>query len=130
MEQGAFIIHELTGEWPVYPGHPLVLATTIMRVFLSFAEANAPSEHGWCAALGDSRIPGAGDHVGAAMRTLELGSRGFDTDAMVTYAKRYWEDGQAGGHVANVDAGKAQAEKIESHFRAIAGRWFNVAETA
>lgn len=76
---GAFIIHELTGAWPVYPGHPLVLATAIMRVFPCFADANAPSGQG-CTALADSRIPGAGDHVGAAMRTLELGLNGEDAD--------------------------------------------------
>lgn len=127
MEQGAFIIQELSGDWPVYPGHPLVLATAIMRVFATFAEANEPTEHGWCAALGDSRIPGAGDHVGAAMRTLELGSRGADSDAMVAYAERYWEAGQAGGHFKNVDEGKAQAKRIEPHFRSIAAEWFKIA---
>lgn len=129
MEQGAFIIQKLTGDWPVYPGHPLVLATAIMRVFATFAEANKPTEHGWCAALGDSRIPGAGDHVGSAMRTLELGSRGADADAMVAYAAQYWEAGQAGGHFKNVDAGKAQAERIEPHFREIAAQFFKNAET-
>jgi len=129
MEQGAFIIQDLTGDWPVYPGHPLVLATAIMRVFATFAGANEPTEHGWCAALGDSRIPGAGDHVGAAMRTLELGSRGEGVDSMVAYATWYWEAGQAGGHIKNVEAGKAQAEKIEPHFRAMSEQWFKTAET-
>lgn len=128
MDQGAFIIEELTGSGPVYPGHPLVLATAIMRVFPSFAAANAPSGHGWCVALADSRIPGAGDHVGAAMRTLELGSRGIAVDDLVAHAMRYWEEGQAGGHAKNVDAGKFQAGMIEPHFRAIAGKWFKVAE--
>lgn len=130
MEQGSFIIHELTGNWPVYPGHPLVLATAIMRVFGSFGDANEWTEHGWCAALGDSRIPGAGDHVGAAMRTLELGSRGAGVDVMVAYATGYWEAGQAGGHINNVEAGKAQAERIEPHFRDMSGQWFKCVETA
>lgn len=130
MEQGAFVIQELTGDWPVYPGHPLVLATAIMRVFPTFADANNPTDHGWSAALADSRIPGAGDHVGAAMRTLELGSRGANADAMVAYATRYWEAGQAGGHIKNVDAGKTQAEKVEPHFRAMSEQWFKTAETS
>lgn len=128
MEQGAAIIQELTGDWLVYPGHPLVLATAIMGVFATFEDANKLTEHGWCAALGDSRIPGSGDHVGAAMRTLELGARGADADAMVAYAARYWDAGQAGGHVKNVDAGKAQAERIEPHFRAIAAQWLKITE--
>lgn len=129
MEQGVFIIRELAGDWPVYPGHPLVLASLIMRAFSSFSDANEPTGHGWCAALGDSRIPGAGDHVGAAMRTLELGSRGADAGEMIAYAARYWEAGQAGGHFKNVAAGKAQAERIEPHFRAITAQWFKIAET-
>lgn len=128
MEHGAIIIHEQTGAWPVYPGHPQVLGTAIMSVFAAFADANRPTEHGWCAALADSRIPGAGDHVGAAMRMLELGSRGLNADAMIAYATQYWEAGQAGGDTDNVDAGRAQAEKIEPHFRAIAARWFEVKE--
>ena len=130
MEQGAFIIHELTGDWPLYPGHPLVLSTAIMREFPSFAEANAPSGHGWCTALADSRIPGAGDHVGAAMRMLELGSRGADADTMIAHASRYWEAGQAGGHIKKLDAGMAQAERIAPYFRAVSAVWCKSVETA
>ncbi len=128
MEQGSLIIQELTGDWPVYPGHPLVLATAIMQIFPTYAAANLPTGHGWCAALGDSRIPGAGDHVGAAMQTLEMGFRGDTVDAMVAYASQYWESGQAGGHKENVADGRAQAEQIEPHFRSIAAEWFK--ETA
>lgn len=47
---------------------------------------------------------------------------------MVTYATQYWEQGQAGGHVNKVADGKAQAEKIEPHFRAIATQWFKRVE--
>lgn len=64
------------------------------------------------------------------MRTLELGSRGADADTMIDHAMRYWEAGQAGGHIENVDAGKAQAEKIEHHFRAVSAEWFKSVETA
>ena len=128
MEHGAIIIQEQTGAWPVYPGHPLVLGTAIMSVFAAFPDANRPTEQGWCAALADSRIPGAGDHVGAAMRMLELGSRGSSADAMIAYATHYWDAGQAGGHINKVAAGRAQAVRIEPHFRAIAARWFDVEE--
>lgn len=130
MEHGLIIIQELTGQGPVYPGHPLVLATAIMRVFSNYTEANQPSGHGWCQALADSRIPGAGDHVGAAMRTLEMGALGQDANAMVAYASQYWESGNAGGHLQNVADGKAQAEKIEPHFRAIAATWFKLEQAA
>ncbi len=127
---GRNVILDLSGSPMVYPGHPLVLATAIMKVFGTFDEANAPTGHGWCAALGDDRIPGAGDHVGAAMRTLTVGAEGEGVDAMVAYARRYWEDGQAGGHQRNVAAGAAQARAIEPAFRALAQKWLLAAETA
>lgn len=125
VEQGSLIIKSITGNWPVYPGHPLVLATAIMKVFPSYAEANKPSGHGWCVALADSRIPGAGDHVGAAMRVLELGIKGAGSDAMVAYAKDYWGRGQAGGHTKYVQTGQEQAEKVEASFRDAASTWFS-----
>lgn len=124
---GAAAIQRHTGEWPVYPGHPLVLALAIMEVFDGFDEANAPTGHGWCAALGDSRIPGAGCHVGAAIRTLKLGAEGKDVEAMVCFATDYWESGQAGGHHKNVAAGRDQALKAIPRFRELAAVWFNKA---
>lgn len=107
----------------VYPGHPLVLATIIMEIYGSFNEANAPSGHGWCQALADHRIPGAGDHVGAAMRTLAIGAKGGTVDEMVAYANRYWSEGNAGGHLKNVDAGLQQAEALVDRFRDLAAAW-------
>lgn len=124
MEQGSLIIKDLTGDWPVYPGHPLVLATAIMEVFPSFEAANKPTEHGWCEALAGSRIPGAGDHVDAAMRDLKLGADGAGEDAMDECALDYWDRGNAGGHHKNVQAGQVQAKTIEQHFRDLAKCWF------
>ena len=43
---GAHIITDLTDSYPVYPGHPLVLATAIMEVFATFDAANKPTSHG------------------------------------------------------------------------------------
>lgn len=63
-------------EGSVYPGHPLVLATIVMFAFDDFESADEATEHGWCRALADSRIPGAGDHVGAAMRVLGMAGPG------------------------------------------------------
>lgn len=124
MEEGSMFIQQVTGDWPVYPGHPLVLAAAIMAVFPDFETANAPTKHGWCAALGDSRIPGAGDHVGAAVRCLEIGAKGGTADQMIEYASRYWTEGNAGGHHKAVPAGQAQALAIEGKFRELAASWF------
>ncbi len=127
MEEGSFFIKEQTGDWPVYPGHPLVLATAIMAVFPDFATASAPTEHGWCVALGDNRIPGAGDHVGAAVRCLAIGAKGGTAEEMIEYASRYWVQGNAGGHHTAVPAGVEQATAIEPKFRELAAEWFKPA---
>ena len=124
MDNGDLIIKDLTGDFPVYPGHPLTLATAIMKVFPSYEAANRPSGHGWCEALADGRIPGAGDHVGAALQVLKLGADGAGEDAMVEYARAYWGRGSAGGHFKNVASGQVQANAIEPHFRALAKTWF------
>ena len=124
MIESVFESHELilagTGAHMVYPGHPLLLATIIMSAYPHFAAANAPTPYGWPAALGDTRIPGAGDHVYAAMRCLEIGVEGGAIDEMVEFARKYWTEGQAGGHAKNVEAGIAQAQAIEPKFRDLA----------
>ena len=117
------IAMNLTGRGVVYPGHPIVVATIIMGLYGSFDEANARTEHGWCEALADHRIPGAGDHVRAAMHTLAIGAKGGTVDEMVAYANRYWSEGNAGGHLKNVDAGLKQAEAFFSRFCDLAAAW-------
>ncbi|QMI49976.1 hypothetical protein [Burkholderia sp. MBR-1] len=107
----------------VYPGHPLVLASVIMHTFATFDAADEPTGFGWCKALADCRVPGAGDHVGAAMRVLRMGRDGATVDEMVTEANRYWNCGRAGGHVKNVEAGSAQSFRLEPLFRAKADSW-------
>lgn len=127
--QGDTFIQEVTGDGPVYPGHPMVLAAAIMAVFHDYSSASKATEHGWCAALGDQRIPGAGDHVGAAMRCLKIGNDGGTADQMVEYANRYWVSGNAGGHHKNVQAGIEQASVMESTFRELARSWFSCPAT-
>ncbi|MBN6738896.1 hypothetical protein KTE60_31115 [Burkholderia multivorans] len=121
---------EHLGEGIKYPGHPLVLAAIIMFAFEGFSTASESTEHGWCRALADSKVPGAGDHVGAAMQVLRIGHDGGTVDAMVAEAHRYWDKGRAGGHDKNVDAGRAQAVKIEAVFRSRASDWFQVGPTS
>lgn len=117
------LIKSLTGTWPVYPGHPLVVAVAVMHFYPNYSAASTPTASGWAEALGDIRIPGAGCHVTAAMRTLELGVKGASIDEMVAYAKHYWTDGGAGGHSRFVADGEAQADAIESTFREMAKTW-------
>lgn len=111
---------DLTDRGVIYPGHPLVVATIIMELYPSFEEANRPTEHGWSEVLSDHRVPGAGDHVGAAMRTLSIGAKGGSPDEMIHHATTYWNDGRAGGHINNIDDGKEQARAFEDRFRELA----------
>lgn len=116
MEMGQFFIKDQTGEWMVYPGHPLVLACAIARVFPSFEEATKTTDSGWSQALGDCRIPGAGCHVGAAVQVLAMGRQGASVEDMIKRAGEIWVHGKAGGHERNVAAGVEQAKAIEPWF--------------
>jgi len=113
-------------ESPVYPGHPLVIATYIMTRFKSIDEAIAPTGRGFAAALADSAIPGSGCHVNAAIETLKRGRGGQSIDAMIEFANTYWTHGRAGGHEKNVAAGEDQAKRFEGLFRDRAAAWFGL----
>lgn len=124
MKSGYGIVKDLSGSDFVYPGHPLVVATVIMKTYPDFQSANKPTGLGFGEAVGDNNVPGAGCHVGAAMRVLQLGSEGCSVDEIVRWAREYWEEGQAGGHTKYVGSGVAQARAIEPHFRELAAQWF------
>lgn len=123
MDHGAFDIKEIIGDWPVYPGHPLVLATAIMAFFPDYQTATKPSNQGASAALGDNRIPGDGDHVNAALGCLKIGSEGGSVDQMIEFANSYWIEWEAGGYKQNIQAGFEQGAKIEAMFRDLARIW-------
>lgn len=78
------LVKRLTGDYLVYPGHPLVVATVIMSVFDTNQEAAFPAPNEWCQALGDQRVPGSGCHVSAAMNCLRSIHEG------ATLEEEYW----------------------------------------
>lgn len=122
--EGYRLLKEWTGETDfAYPGHPLIIAAMVMSLYPSMTEAGRPCEQGWAEALGDSRIPGAGCHVGAGITALRRASEGQTCDQVVEWANRYWSEGKAGGHVANVPAGLEQAKMVEPHFRRLFASW-------
>lgn len=108
---------------PIYPGHPLVIALHIMQTYPSYDAANAPTEDGWCAAVGDIRIPGAGDHVTAAMQVLGMRRGGASVDQMIEAARGYWLGARAGGHRDRIAPGQEQAEQLTEQFKAAASNW-------
>lgn len=121
--KGDLLIQSVTGKLPVYPGHPLVLATAIMDLYPNLASALAPVKSGCSAALSDDRLSGAGCHMRAALTCLSIGAGGGSVAEMVEYSNRYWVDGGAGGHVGQVDAGSAQAEKMSALFQETVQDW-------
>lgn len=97
-----------------YPGHPLILATLVMSFFTSYGEASKLTEHGWEEALGDPRIPGAGDTVTAAMWILKAAADGASVEELVAQANGYWTRGRAGIE---------QARLVEPIFREKLAAW-------
>jgi hypothetical protein len=74
--KGDLFIKAHTGQYMVYPGHPLVLACAIMHVFDSLDAATDRSDGEYEAALSSSNIPGSGCHVNAALNVLKAGNVG------------------------------------------------------
>ena len=113
----------LGGEELAYPGHPLVLATLVMSFFESHGEASKLTAHGWEEAVGDVRIPGAGDQVTAAMHVLKMAAQGATPDEVVLAANDYWIAGRAGGHVKKLEVGAEQSRLVEPIFREKLAAW-------
>ena len=119
------VVDQDSKAWPVYPGHPLVLAVLIMRIFPNLQAAGSRSESGYPAALVDSDIPGAGCHVYAALRILQTRGDGVTPQRMIEQASEYWTRGKAGGHLKNVAEGIAHAEQFVGEFLTRAtDEWF------
>jgi hypothetical protein len=125
---GNSLIQQLTGEYPVHPGHPLVIAAVIMSVYPSLEAALEKTEGGSYAVHADGRVPGCGAEVDGAISMLRLGSDGASAEGMIEYANSFWVVGKAGGNEKYVDAGVAQAQKIEPYFREQAAEWFKITE--
>lgn len=105
------------------PGHPLVLATLIMKLYPSFAEASRGDEEGVRMAEADTRLPGEGEQIKAAVDALELLASGAPIDDVVMVAKDSWYRSWAGGRPDLIEAGQQQANRIEPQFRAVAAAW-------
>lgn len=111
----------------VYPGHPMVIAVIIMDVYARFHDANTPTEHNWCHALGNSKIPGAGGNVAATMDLLRfVENKALDVDGAVQWAKDYWKrcvGPGTGNHERQFKSGVDGAAAIEATFRTRLSEW-------
>lgn len=124
--EGAKAVIEVTGEYPVYPGHPLTVAWEIMSVFATPIEAlalyqqhslNCPN------AVADNRITGGGGEVHRACDLLRKAIAGERAEDLIRWADDCWIDGQGGGHVKAIAPGLAQAEKLKPLFAAKLKDW-------
>lgn len=116
-------VRKISGDSIVYPGHPLVVALIIMNVFENFASATEMNGGSYNAALSSSDVPGAGDHVHAAISALKLGRNGASADEVIQYANNYWTRGNAGGHSKNLKSGQEQSAACEAFFREKLKTW-------
>lgn len=131
--EGARAVLDVTGEYPVYPGHPLTLAWEIMAVFQSPAEALQSVTTGGLncpAAVADIRISGGGGEVNRACDLVRLAQQGVSVSDLIEWADKKWVDGQAGGHLEAIHPGLAQAEKIKLPFGQKLATWLAVPATA
>lgn len=126
---GAHAVLDATGEWPVYPGHPLTVAWEIMSVFPSHVEAlriTTASGPNCPEAVADNRISGGGGEVHRACDLIRLAQQGAGADELIEWADQKWISGQAGGHLKAVEPGLAQAEKIKPLFAKKLAAWLAV----
>ncbi len=124
--EGAQAVMEVTGEYPVYPGHPLVIAWEIMSVFDSPAEAlRTVTDHGLnCPeAVADNRVTGGGGEVHRACDLLRRALAGASAEELMAWADERWISGQAGGHIKAIEPGLAQAEKLKPLFAERLAAW-------
>lgn len=116
---GAKAVQDATGNWPVYPGHPLTVAWEIMSVFqcpddalrtVTTGTLNCPE------AVADNRISGGGGEVYRGCDLLRRAMNGAPTGELIEWADRSWIEGGAGGHVKAVQPGLDQANLIKPLF--------------
>lgn len=97
----------LIGEAAVYPGHPIVLGYLIARTYPSLDEARR-------SALGDTRIPGAGGSVSAALEFLRYLQEGVSLNTFKGLSARQWEVDAIDSKTHK--AGERQAERLWQTF--------------
>jgi len=75
---------------PIYPGHPMTLAVQIAEAFPTLEAAHA-RDGDYPAALGSSKVDGAGGYVYCALEALDRLRRGESLDAVLAWADAHSE---------------------------------------
>jgi hypothetical protein len=113
----------------VYPGHQITLAYLITRAFPTFESAFIKSkDNGWgsyAAALGSSRIPGAGGCVSDALGLLRKLRQGTPIEQAFKEADDTWErvDSQVTAYPKRWKEGQEQADLVKPLLMSQAAWW-------
>lgn len=119
----AGMLYEKHREFGVYPGHPLIIAYEIMLAFEGdLDKAFAPSydkngeKLGWCEALSDSRVSGAGGCVHNGVRLLKYIQDGVLTPLeALDWCDGLWAYARSSDFADRIDEGQEQAERYKGH---------------
>jgi len=109
----------------VYPGHPLTIASFILRKYEGQLDvAFETSSHGWPNALSDGDIPGAGDAVYSALQLLKEVREGvFTPDEAVEVAIARWtKERETCGYRDRLEPGNEEARSLAPDFVDLAKR--------
>lgn len=106
----------------VPPGHPLVVAHSIVLAFPSYATATRPDEDGHATAQGDERITGGATMVAEALNVLRLAKTDSGFQEAVEYARDRWYR-LSGAEPAALAAGQQQAERVSPLLRQALREW-------
>lgn len=106
----------------VPPGHPLVVAHTIVVTYSSLSAAMEPDADGHAAAQGDERITGGATMVAEALNTLRLAKDEQAFEEAIQFARDRWYR-LSGADAAALAAGQKQAEQIAPLLKQALREW-------
>lgn len=118
----------LDGKFSVYPGHPITIAYLITMEYASYEDATVPTKHGWCVAVGNSNIPGAGGNVHSAVDVLAKLKNGMSIDEVFAHADGNWSrcDSQEKSNPDRWREGQDQADLVKPKLREKIKTWLAV----
>jgi hypothetical protein len=113
------------GEYPIYPGHPLMIALFIFRSYPSASKALAPTQHNTYDALGCCEVPGAGDACHTACRMVKMIRDGdLSIEDAPEWANEAWKRFVNGPNFGNhQQPGLEQAARFREKFLEMANEW-------
>ena len=133
LASGSQMVIEATGQYPVYPGHPLVTIWQIMAVFDTPHKAMRPARDGGrdcLAAVANSGICAAASSVETACRLIEMAMAGTPISRIMSDADHLWHEWCARSDSTALHPGLRQAGKIRPMFEQRLQTWLDRASAS